>query len=938
VGVFCLVAFAIFELFLRCKQKPFPMKHSLRILLLACLLLSANFVKASGGPDAYGYTWITSLDAGGPTFNWIDITSRAGVQTVTGLADDNSAAGMINLGINFHYYWNDYTQLKVGSNGWTSFNSSTSNIASCFPTIPTAGGPSDNYLAPLMGDLNFTGAGNIGQVKYWSNNVDTFIISYINVPFWSVNAPGWVGSNSFQVILCSSDSSITYQYGSLGGFVNGAACVDMTVGIENSTGNVGLQVHSDAMPPNNYVIRFDYPSVVLLSIQDVLPRWNQNTTNGADFILQNTAVTLMSDIRNAGNAAVTTPINLQSTILNSASATVMSNTGSLPSLAASDDSIFTFATPWVPTVAGQYTNRTVTTNSQDINSANNTLNTELEVVNPCVSTINLSYVTGNTPDGSINWNGGAGDDGVAVYFAPPVYPYTVSSLQYYISSNIGNGYTAEVYDDDGPNGAPGTLLFSSAVPSSSVVSAAWNTVTVAPAVTLNSGGFYVVWFQGGTAIFLGTETAGPRSHHNYEILDGSWATFRYDDARDALIRAAITNFPSAPIAAFSSAVATQTASFTDNSTGLVTSWSWDFGDGSPVSTLQNPTHMYSSLGTYTVCLTATSPCTTSVICQTVNICLAPTATYSSSTSQLNAMFTDFSSGTVSSWVWDFGDSQTSTQQNPSHTYAAAGTYTVCLIVSNNCGDADTICQTVMVCSQPVAAFMNTNNLLSVDFTDNTTNSPVSWTWDFGDSQTSNQQNPTHIYSAGGTYNICLVVTNVCGDADTTCTTVTVCDQLVAAFSFTQNEDTVFVTDQSTGSAATWLWDFGDSQSATTQNAVHNYATGGIYTVCLTATDACGSIDSTCQQVFIVVTGMNETAANAISTYPNPVNDQLTISFAKEMKNAQLEIIDQTGRLVQQVQNISGQKLTLNVSTLPAGIYLLRVTDENGSSSARFTRE
>src|SRR4051812_44587760 len=174
------------------------MKKILRLILIACFAFSAHSAKASGGPDAYGYTWLTSLDAGGPAFNWIDITSRAGVQTVTGLADDNSAPGQIPLGINFHYYWNDYTQLKVGSNGWVSF-SNVSNIASCFPTIPTAGGPED-YLAPMMSDLNFTGAGNIGQVKYWSNNVDTFIISYINVPFWSVNAPGWAGSNSFQVI------------------------------------------------------------------------------------------------------------------------------------------------------------------------------------------------------------------------------------------------------------------------------------------------------------------------------------------------------------------------------------------------------------------------------------------------------------------------------------------------------------------------------------------------------------------------------------------------------------------------------------------------------------------------------------------------------------------------------------------------------------------
>lgn len=915
------------------------MKQIVRTLLLACATLGAVEMQASGGPDAYGYTWTTSLDVGGPTYNWIDITSYPGVQTVSGLADDNSAPSMINIGFNFHYYWNDYSQLKVGSNGWLGFNN-ISNIASCFPTIPTAGGPGDNYLAPFMSDLNFTGAGNPGVVQYWTNNVDSFVVSYINVPFWSVNSPSWSGPNSFQVILCNSDSSITYQYGSLSpsSFLANASCVDMTIGIENSTGSIGLQVHSDVMPPSNYAIHFDYPATVLLSIQDVLPRWNQQSGNGSNFILQNVPTSLSSDIRNAGNAAVTTTVNLQSQILDATLTQVLNNTGSIPSMAAGDDSVYTFATAWTPTTAGQYTNRTTTSNSQDINSANDVLNTELDVVNPCNASMSLSYVTGNTPDGSINWNGGGGDDGVAVYFVPPVYPYTVSSLQYYISSNVSDGYIAEVYDDDGPNGSAGTLLFSTTVAAGSVTSSAWNTVTVSPAVTLPSGGFYVVWLQGGTTIFLGTETAGPRCHHNFEILDAAWAQLRYDDAQDLLIRAGITGYTNAPTAAFSSSVAGQTGNFTDNSTGLVTSWSWDFGD-SQTSTQQNPSHMYASAGTYTVCLTAASPCSTDQICQTVDVCIAPIASYSNTTSQLSASFTDLSAGSVTSWFWDFGDGNNSTQQNPSHTYAIPGTYTACLIVSDNCGDVDSVCQTVVVCAQPVADFASSNNLYDVTFTDQTSNSPVSWVWDFGDSQTSNQQNPVHTYAAAGTYNVCLIATNACGDADTSCQTVIVCDMPVTLFNASQNEDTVFTTDQSTGTIVSWFWDFGDGNNSTMQNAMNEYATGGAYTICLTTIDACGNTDSSCQQVFIVITSLEEGSGPAISgSFPNPVQNQITVSFSNPVKNGQLEIFDQTGRLVQTEQNVSGSQLNLEVGQLPSGIYLLRVTDANGSASVRFIRE
>ncbi|MBC7862845.1 MAG: PKD domain-containing protein [Bacteroidia bacterium] len=599
------------------------MKNIILLFALAFILLVPGKSAASGGPDAYGYTWITSLDAGGPTFNWIDITSRAGVQTVTGLADDNSAAGMINVGFPFHYYWSDYSQLKVGSNGWLSFNN-VSNIASCFPTIPTAGGAGDNILAPLMSDLNFTGAGNVGNVKYWTNGVDSFIISYINVPYWSVSAPGWTGSNSFQVILCGNDSSITYQYGGISAPILNAGCVDMTVGIENSTGGIGLQVHSDATVPSNYVIHFDYPAVVLLSIRDILPEWNTNNENAAEIVVQNMPHALQSNIHNGGNTSVTTTINLQENIRNSVLASVHSSAGLLPTLAAGDDTLFTF-TPWTASPTGLYSFEVTTSNSQDINAANDINTTEIQVIDVCSPSAVLGYVTGNAPGGSVNWNGGANDDGVSVYFVPPVYPYEVSSLSFYISSNVGNYFIANIYDDDGPNGSPGTLLYTTTVAAGSVVAGAWNNVAVSPGVTLNGGGFYAAWIQGGTSIFLGCETTAPYSHRNYEVLDGSWAKFRFNNTQDACIRATITNYSTTPVAAYSSAYSGPlTYNFTDASTGFITSWQWDFGDGN-TSTQQFPTHTYAASGTYNVCLITTTLCgTADTICQSLSACAPAT--------------------------------------------------------------------------------------------------------------------------------------------------------------------------------------------------------------------------------------------------------------------------------------------------------------------------
>lgn len=130
-------------------------------------------------------------------------------------------------------------------------------------------------------------------------------------------------------------------------------------------------------------------------------------------------------------------------------------------------------------------------------------------------------------------------------------------------------------------------------------------------------------------------------------------------------------------------------------------------------------------------------------------------------------FTDLSDNYPTSWSWTFGDGGTSTQQNPLHTYAANGTYTVCLTATNAGGSSTQVCKQVTVSNivtQPVANFswVNPSGGL-VNFTDLSTNTPTSWLWNFGDaSPTSTSQNPNHIYAANNTYNVCLTATNTAG--------------------------------------------------------------------------------------------------------------------------------------------------------------------------------
>jgi len=118
-------------------------------------------------------------------------------------------------------------------------------------------------------------------------------------------------------------------------------------------------------------------------------------------------------------------------------------------------------------------------------------------------------------------------------------------------------------------------------------------------------------------------------------------------------------------------------------------WIWDFGDGT-TSNLQDPSHTYTAPGTYTVSLTVIDELgntDTEVKEQFIAVDTAPTLraefTSSSQMGVPNKLFNfiDQSSGTVQNWLWDFGDGTTSTEQNPSHAYAATGSYTVSLTVT-----------------------------------------------------------------------------------------------------------------------------------------------------------------------------------------------------------------------------------------------------------------
>lgn len=312
--------------------------------------------------------------------------------------------------------------------------------------------------------------------------------------------------------------------------------------------------------------------------------------------------------------------------------------------------------------------------------------------------------------------------------------------------------------------------------------------------------------------------------------------------------------------------------FTNISTNAV-SYFWDFGDGN-TSTVMHPFHTYAADGVYNVCLIAWDVLgNTDTFCQNVSTCLDIEPDFSYTASDLTVSFNDLTTGSVQ-WLWDFGDGIFSSFQHPTHTYAANGTYTVCLIATNACGLSDTLCKTIKVCSQLNSQFNYSTDYLNVQFTDQTSGS-TSWFWAFGNGGYSFLQNPSVSYNAAGTYNVCLTTSNVCGKYHTTCQPVTVCAPVVAAFNWSANFLTVSFSNQ-TPATTQWQWSFGDGNSSSLENPTHTYNANGTYTVTLIATNLCGYSD-TVQKTITV-------CAPLTASFSEQAN-LLTVSFTPAAPNA-----------------------------------------------------
>ena len=423
-----------------------------------------------------------------------------------------------------------------------------------------------------------------------------------------------------------------------------------------------------------------------------------------------------------------------------------------------------------------------------------------------------------------------------------------------------------------------------------------------------------------------------------------------------------------------------TIQFYDYSIGNPNQWSWNFGDGDG-SSEQYPIHQYADTGSYLVTLSIASEdcsnsftsmvyvgtqpydttpdwqCQASFWYQTV---MQSDSIYSDSSTQSSTnmvYFYDYSMGNPNQWSWEFGDGQTSTEQNPVHVYAEPGNYLVNLSINTaTCQSSYT--SLIFVGTIPYdstitidfrAMFfpvINDNN--TVTFINQSTGNITGYEWDFGDGYTSTEVNPVHTYLEAGDYLVSL-------QANFYDTVSAVFEMMIGVgYIGTDSTPNALFMPIFKGTEVTFIevsqnniinrnWNFGDGNTSVAPNPTNIYPDLGIYTVTLKASGTKALETSFSMEIdlanqtytgFFNDSGATDIVADptdemGVAVYPNPVNETANLTFQSN-DNGQYNIFiyNITGQVLYQniYKAIKGENLLeINTSEFEKGVYILQLS-------------
>lgn len=302
--------------------------------------------------------------------------------------------------------------------------------------------------------------------------------------------------------------------------------------------------------------------------------------------------------------------------------------------------------------------------------------------------------------------------------------------------------------------------------------------------------------------------------------------------------------------------------FTDASSADVSSWYWDFGDGT-TSTLRNPKHTYAFAGTYKVSLSVTNQagdCSGTAWKQVkagITTCTAE-FTMDVDTAGRTITLNNLSAGSNPRYYWEFGDGTVSAQMSPVHQYAYDGTYVVTLTVQNdaaNCMDRYSLSTRVGTgnCRAEFDVFVDSSSNTAA-FRGRHLNPENVYRWEFGDGSVIVGPNATKTFPKPGYYSARLIVSNKAnGCVDSRRETVLIGRRSPggrAGFIYVSGDgNKVQFNDRSLGEDLSYYWNFNDQNSSTERNPMHEYDLPGYYDVCLTVSTADGLSHTYCEKIF-----------------------------------------------------------------------------------------
>lgn len=345
-------------------------------------------------------------------------------------------------------------------------------------------------------------------------------------------------------------------------------------------------------------------------------------------------------------------------------------------------------------------------------------------------------------------------------------------------------------------------------------------------------------------------------------------------------------------------------------------------------------------------------------------------------SPLTVQFTDASFAangeTPSSWHWSFGDGNTSTEQNPEHTYAADGIYEVTLTISTPDGCESITTLHICIgngggwegpeCQAMFYFVQDSSDLSTFHFQNYSLGDINSWSWNFGDGNTSNEQNPTHTYSQPGVYIVTLTASgNGCTNTvsmivvtDDNILYENTCTALFLPFIYSDSL-TVFCLNLSSPDAVSFAWDFGDGTSSSDPFGVHQYAVSGSYVITLTivTADGCTSTFSTtinfedgnfqgAPQYSILNNTAEAARIERLIAQPNPASAQVVLSMQLAgSSDLRIEILSAEGKLMasrQEGQAVGKHLSIFDISSWVPGLYIARIQSGTEVHSLRFVKQ